>query len=206
MGVPVFVVAALARSRTVRRIVVMAFAAAGILILVALAPLAIIPLAATGSSLTAPGAAAETDGLPAASGEWAYPLAGEYFKGRGFGYNPVDGCSYCSTDHAGYDMAQGCGSSINAAGPGTVITAGSFSGWGNTVRIDHGGGLVTLYGHMQWGSLRVSVGDAVTAGTTVGAEGNTGRSFGCHLHYEVRRAGVSIDPEPFMAALGLPLK
>ena len=206
MGVPVFVVTALACSRTVRRIVILAFAAAGMLILIALAPLAIIPLAATGSSLTAPAAAVETDNLPAASGEWGYPLAGQYFKGRGFGYNPVDGCSYCSTDHAGYDMAQGCGSSIYAAGPGTVITAGPLSGWGNTVRIDHGGGVVTLYGHMQWGSLRVSVGDVVTAGTAVGAEGNTGRSFGCHLHYEVQRAGVAINPEPFMAALGLPLK
>jgi murein DD-endopeptidase MepM/ murein hydrolase activator NlpD len=206
MGVPAFVVTALARSRTARRIVIMLLAGVTILILVALAPLAIIPLAATGSSLTAPAAAAEIGIRPAASGDWGYPFAGGYFKGRGFGYNPVDGCSYCSTDHAGYDMAQGCGSSIYAAGPGTVITAGSFSGWGNTVRIDHGGGLVTLYGHMQWGSLRVSVGDVVRAGTAVGSEGNTGRSFGCHLHYEIQRAGVAIDPEPFMAALGLPLE
>lgn len=206
MGAPAFAVTALARSRTVRRIVVLLLAAAAILILVALAPLAIIPLAATGSSLAIPAAASEIGTRPAASGEWGHPLAGDYFKGRGFGYNPVDGCSYCSTDHAGYDMAQGCGSSIYAAGPGTVITAGSFSGWGNTVRIDHGDGLVTLYGHMQWGSLRVSVGDVITAGTAVGAEGNTGRSFGCHLHYEVQRTGVPIDPEPFMAALGLPLK
>ncbi|MEJ1922216.1 M23 family metallopeptidase [Microbacterium sp. KHB019] len=206
MGVPAFVVTALARSRTARRIVIMLLAGVTILILVALAPLAIIPMALAGTSLAAPAAAAGDDPTPAARGDWGYPLAGDYFKGRGFGYNPVGGCSYCSTDHQGYDMSQGCGSSIHAAGSGTVITAGSFSGWGNTVRIDHGGGLVTLYGHMQWGSLRVSVGDAVTAGTPVGAEGNTGRSFGCHLHYEVQRAGVAIDPEPFMAALDLPLK
>ena len=119
---------------------------------------------------------------------------------------PGVGCSYCSTDHNGYDMAQGCGATIYAAGPGRVITAGSYQGYGNAVRIDHGGGLITLYGHMQWGSIRVSVGDSVTAGTPLGAEGNTGRSFGCHLHYEVLRDGVSIDPQPFMAALGLPLK
>jgi murein DD-endopeptidase MepM/ murein hydrolase activator NlpD len=103
-------------------------------------------------------------------------------------------------------MAQGCGSTIFAAGPGTVITAGEFYGWGNTVRVNHGDGLITLYGHMQWNSLRVTVGDAVTAGTPLGAEGNTGRSFGCHLHFEVQRDGIAVDPQPFMAALGLPLK
>ena len=103
-------------------------------------------------------------------------------------------------------MAQGCGATIYAAGPGRVITAGSLSGWGNTVRIDHGGGLITLYGHTEWGSIRVAVGDSVTAGTPIAAEGNTGRSFGCHLHYEVLQDDVSIDPQPFMAARGLPLK
>lgn len=167
--------------------------------------MAIIPLALVGSSI-APAAAVDTAVVPAASGDWGYPLAGDYFKGRGYGYNPVVGCSYCSTDHQGYDMAQGCGTTIHAAGPGTVITAGEFYGWGNTVRIDHGGGLVTLYGHMQWDSLRVTAGDPVVAGDPVGSEGNTGRSFGCHLHYEVQRDGVAIDPEPFMTGLGLPLK
>lgn len=205
MGVPAFAITALARSRTARRIVVMFFATVTLLALFALAPLAMIPFALAGSSIT-PAAAVGSAMVPAASGAWGYPLAGDYFKGRGYGYNPVDGCSYCSTDHQGYDMAQGCGSTIHTAGPGTVITAGEFYGWGNTVRIDHGDGLVTLYGHMQWDSLRVAVGDAVAAGDPVGSEGNTGRSFGCHLHYEVQRDGVAIDPEPFMTALGLPLK
>ena len=60
---------------------------------------------------------------------------------------------------------------------------------------------------MQWDSLRVSASaQTVTAGTPLGAEGNTGKSFGCHLHFEVRKSGTPIDPEPFMAALGLPLK
>ena len=205
MGVPVLAVTALARSRTARRIAVVAFVAVTTLVLVVLAPVALIPLALAGYSAT-PAAAVEARPLPVVNGEWGYPLAGNYAKGRGFGYNPVTGCAYCSTDHQGYDMAQGCGSTIYAAGPGTVITAGEFSGWGNTVRIDHGAGLITLYGHMQWASLRVSVGDAVVAGDPMGAEGNTGRSFGCHLHYEVQRDGVAVDPQPFMAGLGLPLK
>ena len=173
--------------------------------LVALTPLIAIPLALAGYPLPTvqsalPGSA------PVVSGDWGYPLAGEYSKGRGYGYNPVDGCSYCSSDHEGYDMAQGCGATIYAAGAGVVIVAGEHYGYGNTVRIDHGNGVETLYGHMQWDSLRVAAGQHVTVGTPLGAEGNTGRSFGCHLHYEVRRDGVAIDAQPFMAALGLPLK
>jgi len=116
-------------------------------------PLFAIPLAIAGSAATT---TISQQAAPVVSGEWGYPLAGAYSKGRGFGHNPVIGCGFCSTDHQGYDMAQGCGSTIFAAGPGRIITAGSFYGWGNTVRIDHGAGLVTLYGHMQWESLRVS--------------------------------------------------
>ncbi|MCK6065748.1 MULTISPECIES: M23 family metallopeptidase [Microbacterium] len=203
MGAPVAAAAALANTRAGRRIaigVLLFFTLVGGMLLT---PLIAIPFAISGEQV-----ATETKAPadPVANGDWGYPLAGGYSKGRGFGYNPVVGCSYCSTNHKGYDMAQGCGAAIHAAGPGRIITAGSFYGWGNTVRVDHGGGLVTLYGHMQWGSLRVSVGDAVAAGTALGAEGNTGRSFGCHLHYEVQRDGVPIDPQPFMAAFGLPLR
>ena len=53
--------------------------------------------------------------LPAVSGEWGYPLAGDYSKGRGFGYHPVEGCSYCKSDHRGYDMDQPCGATVFAA-------------------------------------------------------------------------------------------
>ncbi|MEJ1154632.1 M23 family metallopeptidase [Microbacterium marmarense] len=168
-----------------------------------LSPLIAIPFAIAGQAVGTP--EAKPQAIPVAGGDWAYPLSGAYSKGRGFGYNPVIGCSYCSTDHLGYDMAQGCGATIHAAGPGRVITAGSFYGWGNSVRIDHGDGIVTLYGHMLWGSLEVSVGDDVAAGAALGAEGNTGRSFGCHLHFEVQQDGVAIDPQPFMAEFGLPL-
>ncbi|MFE7846746.1 M23 family metallopeptidase [Microbacterium sp. NPDC057407] len=171
---------------------------------ITLTPLIAIPFAVVGASAEAP-AGEEPGGGPAVKGEWGYPLAGTYTKGRGFGYGPVVGCGYCSVDHGGYDMAQECGSTIYAAGPGEVITAGVYQGFGNTVRIDHGDGLVTIYGHMRWGSIRVQVGEPVTAGTALGAEGNTGRSFGCHLHFEVRNHDVRLDPRPFMAARGLPL-
>ncbi|NYE18010.1 M23 family metallopeptidase [Microbacterium immunditiarum] len=204
MGAPVAVAAALVRTRTGRRIAIGILAAVALASGLVLAPLVAIPLAIAGAGTTA---AIENPAVaPVANGDWGYPLAGDYTKGRGFGYNPVTGCSYCSIDHQGYDMAQGCGSTIHSAGPGRVITAGSYQGYGNAVRVDHGGGLITLYAHMQWDSLRVSVGDLVHAGSPIGAEGNTGRSFGCHLHFEVHRDGRAIDPQPFMAALGLPLK
>lgn len=205
MGAPLAAAAALANTRTGRKVAIGAIVSLTLVVAVALTPLIAIPLAVAGS-LGRPVASTVQGAVPAVSGDWGFPLAGGYAKGRGFGYHPVAGCSYCSTNHQGYDMAQGCGSTIYAAGPGEVITAGSYQGYGNTVRIDHGGDLVTLYGHMQWGSLRVSVGQKVTAGTALGAEGNTGKSFGCHLHFEVRKSGSSVDPEPFMAALGLSLK
>lgn len=203
MGAPVAAAAALANTKTGRRIVSGALLFVALVAALLFMPLIAIPLAVAGQS--AAGAVANRPAI-VADGAWGYPLTGDYWKGRGFGYNPVVGCSYCSTNHKGYDMAQSCGATIFASGPGLVITAGSYYGWGNTVRIDHGDGLVTLYGHMQWGSIRVSVGDDVSAGAPLGAEGNTGRSFGCHLHFEVQRDGVPIDPQPFMAALGLPLK
>ncbi|MDY0910106.1 M23 family metallopeptidase [Microbacterium sp. CFBP9034] len=203
MGAPVAAAAALANTKTGRRVVTGALLVVALVAALLLTPLIAIPFAVAGQS--AAGAIANRPAI-VANGAWGYPLAGDYWKGRGFGHNPVVGCSYCSTNHKGYDMAQSCGATIFASGPGLVITAGSYYGWGNTVRIDHGDGLITLYGHMQWGSIRVSVGDAVAAGAPLGAEGNTGRSFGCHLHFEVQRDGVPIDPQPFMAALGLPLK
>ncbi|MDR7113723.1 murein DD-endopeptidase MepM/ murein hydrolase activator NlpD [Microbacterium trichothecenolyticum] len=203
MGAPVITAAAL-RSRTGRKIL-----AGPLLILVLVAALLLTPLVAIPFAIAGGAASAVPTGIdaaPAASGAWAVPLAGGYSKGRGFGYHPVQGCGYCSTNHQGYDMAQGCGATIYAAGPGRVITAGSWQGYGNTVRIDHGDQVVTLYGHMQWGSLRVTVGEEVAAGAPLGAEGNTGKSFGCHLHYEVQKSGAPVDPEPFMAGLGLQLK
>lgn len=203
MGAPAVAAAALS-TRTGRKILVGALAGTLLVVAFLLTPLIAIPFAVAGAAAGTTGTTA--DNAPAVSGDWGYPLAGGYSKGRGSGYNPVIGCGYCSTNHKGYDMAQGCGSTIYAAGPGRVITAGTYSGYGNAVLIDHGEDVVTLYGHMQWNSLRVSVGQDVTAGTPLGAEGNTGNSFGCHLHFEVRKSGTPVPPEPFMAALGLPLK
>lgn len=204
MGAPVIAAAAL-NTRTGRKILIGAILVFLLGTGFLLTPLIAIPFAVSGASATANQPVSTTE-LPAVSGEWGYPLAGDYAKGRGFGYHPVEGCGYCKSDHRGYDMDQPCGATVFAAGPGRVAVAGEYFDYGNAVVIDHGGGLITIYGHMQWESLRVEVGDEVSAGTPLGAEGSTGRSSGCHLHFEVRDSGVRIDPEPFMATLGLPLK
>jgi len=197
---PVLLVAA-GRSKTVRRAI-----AAIVVVVIALVLAVLSPLLAVPAMLAGQGASGAVAGHPMVVGEWGYPLAGDYFKGRGFGWHPVAGCAYCSKDHHGYDMSQDCGVTVFAAGPGTVIRAGAWDSFGNAVEVDHGGGLVTIYGHMMWNSLLVSPGTTVVAGTPLGLEGSTGVSTGCHVHFEIRINGKAVDPEPFMAALGLPLK
>ncbi len=204
MGAPAVAASALANTRTGRRSVVGVLAAIGLLTALILTPLWMIPIAIAGQNITAP--PSDHHGPPAATGEWGLPLPVGYSTGRGFGWNPVHGCAYCPSDHKGYDMSQGCGAIIYAASGGQVINAGAMPGWGNTVRIDHGDGVISLYGHMQWDSLLVDVGDEVDIGTPLGLEGSTGKSTGCHLHFEIQVHGIAIDPEPFMADRGLPLR
>jgi len=98
--------------------------------------------------------------------------------------------------HNGVDMAGGAGSAIVACRGGTVVLAGSNGGYGNTVVIDHGGGMATLYAHQS--SLAVGVGDQVGAGQVVGRVGSTGASTGPHLHFEVRLSGNPVDPAGYL--------
>ncbi|TDI54074.1 MAG: M23 family metallopeptidase [Acidobacteria bacterium] len=98
--------------------------------------------------------------------------------------------------HNGIDFHGSMGDRIIAAGGGTVILAGSKAGYGLTVMIDHGGGMVTLYAHQS--RLGVSVGDKVAVGSTIGYVGSTGLSTGPHLHFEVRISGVPVDPRSYI--------
>ncbi len=100
--------------------------------------------------------------------------------------------------HPGIDFRGGIGDPARATGAGTVITAGQASGYGNMIEIDHGNGITTRYGHLS--EILVRVGQHVDTGETIGRVGNTGRSTGPHLHYEVRRNGVAIDPSGFLNA------
>ena len=124
------------------------------------------------------------------SGAFIRPVGGSITSGFGYRTDPVTGAQ--STFHAGIDFGVGCGTPIKAAGNGSVIVAGDQGGYGNAVIINHGGGLVTLYGHQS--AIAVGYGQAVTAGQVIGYVGSTGKSTGCHLHFEVRQNGNPVNP------------
>ena len=115
----------------------------------------------------------------------------------GFGYrrDPFTGHGAM---HAGLDFRGPVGSPIYAAANGRISFAGRKAGYGNCIEISHGNGLVTRYAHMS--KFRATVGQQVAAGDVIGAIGNTGRSTGPHLHFEVRINDRAVNPRPFLEA------
>lgn len=109
--------------------------------------------------------------------------------------------------HAGIDFGNGAanveGNPIRASSSGKVYVAGVHGGYGNTVILDHGQGLFTLYGHMSPGTMAVSVGQTVTQNQNLGGIGHSGQSRGNHLHFETHEGGYrwnasSRDPRQFI--------
>lgn len=98
--------------------------------------------------------------------------------------------------HAGLDIANAAGTPIVAPADGTVVYAATESGYGNVLVLDHGNGVKTRYGHLQ--KIDVRVGDRVRRGALVASLGNSGRSTGPHLHYEVRVHGEPENPRKFI--------
>jgi murein DD-endopeptidase MepM/ murein hydrolase activator NlpD len=100
--------------------------------------------------------------------------------------------------HHGVDMAGTWHSPVLPAANGTVVFAGRNGSFGKVVRISHAHGMETIYAHLS--DVDVKTGDYVTTSTVIGKMGNTGKSQGMHLHYEVRTQGKSVDPVPFLKA------
>jgi murein DD-endopeptidase MepM/ murein hydrolase activator NlpD len=98
--------------------------------------------------------------------------------------------------HAAYDIANREGAEIVAPANGVVTFTGKKGSYGNLLIIDHGYGLVTRYGHLK--SIEVKKGAKVSRGDIVAKMGNTGRSTGPHVHYEVRLNGVPVNPEKYI--------
>ncbi len=133
-------------------------------------------------------------------------LAQMFFPGR----LPVDGVAMSSSFgnrvdpitrrrafHSGIDFTAPRGTPIYASGGGRVIYAGFRSQYGNTVEIDHGGGVATRYAHAS--KVLVKVGQVVMPGEKIALIGSTGRSTGPHLHFEILRDGHFVDPTVYLA-------
>lgn len=98
--------------------------------------------------------------------------------------------------HKGLDIAVPFGSDVVATAAGTVIFSGQKGGYGNCVIVSHGNGLATLYGHLS--QLVAKVNDKVKVGQVIAKSGNSGRSTGPHLHYEVHKNNSPVNPKLFM--------
>lgn len=117
------------------------------------------------------------------------PVAGRITSNFGLRRHPVLGYTRM---HAGVDFGASWGSPIVAVASGVVSYAGRHGGHGNYVRLDHGGGLGSGYGHMS--RIAVGPGAQVRAGQVIGYVGSTGLSTGPHLHYEVYQGGRTVNP------------
>lgn len=100
--------------------------------------------------------------------------------------------------HPGVDFDGNLGDDVLAVAGGVVSFSGIKPGYGKTIEIDHGNGLVTRYGHLS--QLKTQVGDPVRTGTLVGGMGSTGRSTGTHLHFEVWKEGKIVNPRDYLKA------
>jgi len=152
---------------------------------------------------------------------WGGAKVTKYQKSENEAVNPVEGGTISSgfgwrqsfqtsggqssNDHKAIDIAAPAGTAVKAAMGGKVIavTPGYNGGYGNTVEIDHGNGIITKYHHMQDGSISgMSVGQEVKAGQQIGKVGSTGKSTGPHLDFQVQKDGNFVDPRNYIPGYG----
>jgi murein DD-endopeptidase MepM/ murein hydrolase activator NlpD len=124
---------------------------------------------------------------------WCVPVRGRLSSRYGMRYHPI---LRRRKLHTGDDLSARQGTPFTAARSGRVLYSGWKKGYGNTVIIDHGNGVSTLYGHAS--KLSAKAGQPVKAGEYIGNVGSTGWSTGPHLHFEVRKNGKPINPTPYL--------
>ncbi len=130
------------------------------------------------------------------SGKMTWPVPSSHRVTSPYGWR---NCPFHGRElHPALDIGAPEGSAIVAAGPGKVIYVGYRGGYGNTVMVDHGEGVVTLYPHQAPGAITVGVGQQVARGERIGGVGSTGNATGPHLHFEVRVNGSPRNPNDFL--------
>lgn len=128
-------------------------------------------------------------------GKYVWPCPKYSWVSSGYG-NRVHPISGQIKFHDGIDLAAASGTPILAFGPGTVTMSGWNGGYGNYISIDHGGGLMSFYGHCS--ALYVSKGETVKAGQKIAAVGTTGSSTGNHLHFGMHKNGSPVNPQNYV--------
>lgn len=137
-----------------------------------------------------------SSGFKGSGGSMGLPVTGARLSsGYGSRIHPITGKK---KTHTGVDLAAPQGTDIHAAEGGVVIVAEWWSGYGNTVIIDHGDNVWTLYGHIRNGGIKVEKGQKVKKGEKIAEVGSTGNSTGPHCHFEVRIDGNPVDPMPYL--------
>lgn len=126
-------------------------------------------------------------------GGMIWPISGPITSEFGWRTHPIFGSARF---HSGLDIGGDYGMPIHAAASGVVIESGWIGGYGNTIMIEHGNGIVTLYGHNE--SLAVGVGQQVNQGDVIAYCGSTGNSTGPHCHFEVRLGGEPVSPWDYL--------
>ena len=143
----------------------------------------VIPIQASGDSGTSGVSSSSCPGGAVGGGYFVWPADNHYLSGNDFW-----------SGHLAIDIAANAGAAVYAADSGVVTTAqGGYNyGYGNVIAIDHGNGFATLYAHLS--QINVGVCQSVGAGQLIGLSGNTGNSFGAHLHFEIRHNGAFENP------------
>ena len=128
---------------------------------------------------------------------FAMPVKDSFRWTSGFGYRR-DPKGAGNRMHEGTDMAGAYGTPVYSTADGSVTFAGWHAGYGRHIKIQHANGIMTTYSHLS--QIRVEVGQRVSRGDRIGDMGNSGRSTGTHLHYEVRIGGSPVNPMTFIKA------
>ena len=128
---------------------------------------------------------------------FSLPLSGKLTSGFG---ERLSGSSQKLRMHTGLDIAQKRDTPVKASAPGIVRSIGQQRGYGKTIVIDHGNGWTSLYAHLS--GYAVKMNQRVRRDEIIGAVGSTGNATGPHLHFEIRRAGVPVDPARWVGFTG----